>query len=418
MNIGCRTPNAERLLTLLLLSCCLAAGEVTVTTAQHRPLAQEPVVLVNGEAITLGDLELALLRQEGADLMEASVKKDLEDKVWETLADDQPVLSVRVTRGRLALELLRQSGIKVRGELIDILLVEQAVRREGISLDARAQAEELARMQKRLDQGLEKRGKSRTDLRTLIQNQYGMSLDRWTEQKGFRVLMGLHALLDRYAASAISDAEVAEWVAKHPDRFRTPEAADVAVLFLAFPTREGAAPDAEDKANTLRYVKNIHEQVRQGRLSFEQLWTSPAFGAAFQRVYPDAKPGARIGWVLRSGRREGAEGRGISPQGAERAFAAQRPWPALLEPVEAIDGVELILVHDRREVREVVLAEVAAQVRRDIVDETIDVRQKRLMDDLRKVAVLDYRDLTPLINRRAAAVGAPVAGVPLPAGGP
>jgi hypothetical protein len=394
----------EYLVTILFLLATAVAGEVTVTTPLTRPLAQKPVAVVNGDPITLGDLELALLRQEGADLIEKVVRDEMDNKEWENLADDKPVLARIPNRGRLALELLVTNGLEVRGQLINIRLVEQALASEGIVIDAQTEEAELKRMQKRLDASMEKRKDVHTDLRTVIQSKYGMSLERWRQQKGFRMMVGIHALMDRRAAKDISDEEVNDWLTTHRDRYSIQAAADLSVFFFPYDIPKGqTAATAEERQNKLQLMRNLHALVRkEGRVAFERAWAM--LGG---RIHdPDGVPGGRIGWVRQDGRREKGNGRVIAADIMRQALAAPEPYPTVVEPVATEAGVELAMVHGRREAKEPTRTELTDQIRRDIVDEELDQRQQQLMEVLRSHANIEYPDkLNDLVAARARELG-------------
>jgi len=135
---------------------------LTISTPTARAISLRPVATVNGEPITLGDLELALLRTEGVALIKERCEQVTDAQDWAALRDDQPVLGWNPTRGQVVLELLTSKGGDVRKELVDIKLVEQAMIADGQRLDQRAIDEEVARIQKRLDASMERRGSSRT----------------------------------------------------------------------------------------------------------------------------------------------------------------------------------------------------------------------------------------------------------------
>jgi hypothetical protein len=382
----------------VLLASLFAAdpAPITVITPANQPIALKPVAWVNNRAITLGELERTLIAKEGADLITDQVRKDLEERNWDAVADDQRVLPWNPTRAELLIALLSAKGGAVREELINLALVEQAIAADGRTLDRSMVDNELKRMQQRLDAGMEKRGNQRMDLRAFIQSTYDMSLERWTQQRGFRLLVGLHVLVEGRAKTFITDADVAAWLERHRDRYRVPEAVDVSSIFLPWPTPEAGSDPAQDRANLMAMAVNLHDTIRAGRLTFAKAWA----GLAGRQRDPDAGADGRLGWVRRDGTGEIGPGRTVIPAAVAKAFVVQPPWPALLDPVAGERGVELLLVHGRRAAADPTAEELADRIRRDIVDAELESRTQQMLKDLRRASSIRYESLADLIEQR------------------
>lgn len=394
---------------LLLLAGLVCAAEVTMDVPQASSLARMPVAIVNGQAIGFGELEKAVLRTEITSMKE-EISKRIDGIDLAAMPDGQQVLPM--TRGQMTVVMLRAKGARVREDLIDLRLVEQAVVAAGLRIDEKVEADELERLQQRLDEGLEKGyGKVRMDLRTMIQNNKDMTLERWMKEREFRTLMGVDLLLDRQVERELGDVEIAAWKSKNLDRCRKGMAIDVSVIFLSYIL---AGPDGRPvhdptaKTNLATTMRTLYDNMRAGRLSFESVWNGP-MAAAFRKHHPDARADGRIGWVQANGTRETDGGRGISRATAEKALALQGPYPLLLEPADTGEGIELVQVQARRAANELPADEIARLARRDTVETQIKPRTDRLIKELRSTAIIDYGPgkgfLVELIAERAKMVG-------------
>jgi hypothetical protein len=125
----------------------------------------------------------------------------------------------------------------------------------------------------------------------------------------------------------------------------------------------------------------------------------------FKAYDQHATADGRLGWVNRDGSRPIKGSRRVAKDAMDAAFAAQPPYPQLLSPVISDSGIDLIKVHARRAGQEPVFADMKSQLISDIVDRELPARTKRVLDELRRAAVIEYCSLPPLIERRSAAAG-------------
>jgi hypothetical protein len=368
-----------------------------------------PVAVVDGQPITLRALEDSLLKQEGVLQLMDMLESQFKETDWAKLDDRAVVVqtnSWRLTRVQLAAQLLKQKASEAREDLIGISLAEQALRREGVVVDDAVIEAELKRMEKRHYEGLESRGKPYIDFRTFIEQTQKMPLEQYKRQEGFRMGAGIRVLVERRAAKELSDEQLRAYFDEHQGRYRVQEAADISDIYIAFQTHKNAegkdvvAP--AEKERLMGVMHQLHQAVLKRQVSFERTFLT--FGRSFDQ-HADAN--GHLGWVNRDGSRPLKGSRRISRRAMDEVFAAQPPYPVLLAPVAGEGGIDLILVHSRRAGKEPVFEELRLRLVADIVDGEIAPRTKRVLDDLRRAAVIDYRSLPALIEGRVKDAGLP-----------
>ncbi len=380
-----------------------------------------PVVTVDGTKITLRELEDALLKKEGSEQVEDAVHHLLDLTNWSKLRDDDLIVATafgKVKRREVALHLLAEKSGPVREELINIALVDQALSHEGVVIDDAVKQGELGRMEKRLHEGLEKRKQPIMDMRTFIQQTEKTTLENFVRQPGFRMLAGLHILVQRQARKEVKEPELQAYFDSHVEHYRVAEAVDIADIAIPYIT--GRLPDgaevitATEKANRLQVANNLYSMIQRGELSFEKTFAN--FAKNFDQ---DADAGGRVGWVTRDGERGKRGARRIPARVVEEAFAAQGPFPALLPPVVHDGGVDIVRVHGRRAGQEAALGLMRERVLTDLVDAEIDPRTKRLLDGLRRASTIVYASLPTIIKERSqGGAGGEGGGVPPTPAGP
>jgi hypothetical protein len=366
------------------------------------------VAKVNGEELSLRDLEDALLKKEGAEQVEDAVHKLLDLTNWSKLHDDDLIVATafgQVKRRQIAIHLLSEKAGPVREELINIALVEQALRREGVVIDDAAKQAEVARMEKRLHESLEKRKQPMMDLRTFIQQSEKTTLENFILQPGFRMLAGLHILVQRQARKEVKDPELQAYFDQHIERYRVEEAVDISDIFIPY-ISERAADGSEvisetEKAQRQQVASSLYNMVRRNEMSFEK-----TFAGFAKNADQDADAGGHVGWVTRDGLRGKRGARRIPTRVVEEAFSAQGPFPTLLSPVIHDLGVDIIRVHARRASQEASLGLMHERVLTDLVDSEIDPRTKRLLDGLRRASTIIYSSLPSIIKERSQGAGA------------
>lgn len=368
--------------------------------------AAEPAVVaeVDGQPITRRQVEDALLRKEGAEQVQQWVERRLDALDWAGLADGDVLLELggeRITRGQLARRLLAAKGVQARQELVEIAVVEQALRREGILVTDALVAAEWARMRRRFEQ--QQAGKAeRIDFDAYIRARERMTPEQFRAQPGFRMLAGIHALVAKRARAELDEAALRARFDADPERFRQHEAVDLQVLFMPWrsePGPDGAPVVSADERGRLAVVAaGVWRSIQRGEVPFERSWE--AFGRSWD---PEAGPGGRIGWVERDGRREQPGSRMVARPLMDQAWRVAAGFPVLLPPIAAEDGMWIARVLGRRAERAPVFGEVRERVFDDLLDGQLEARTTALLADLRRTARVDWRALAPA----AAAATAP-----------
>ena len=370
-----------------------------------------PVAKINGEAITLRDLEDALLKKEGVEQVQDLMTRQLATTDWATLKDNDVIVATstwRLSRVMTAAQLLRNKAGPAREDLIGIKLVEQAMKKEGVVVDQAAIAEEVKRTERRLHDSLEARKQPYVDFAAFIQQTQKMSLEEFVQQPGFRMGTALHILVQRRAKAEVPEAELKEYFAAHIERYRVQAAADISDIFIAYQTAKGA--DGKDtvtqaeKDRLMDVMRQLHVLIFKRQTSFERNFA--LFGRGFD---PNADANGRLGWVNRDGTRPIKGSRAVSKRAMDEAFAVQPPYPVLIEPVAGENGIDLMLVHARRPGKEPDFAELKDRLISDIVDAEIEPRTKRLLDQMRRAANIEYLSMPELIEQRARAASLPTA---------
>lgn len=409
----------------------VAAGPAPVTAEKSAPAptavapaapaagaedsAGAPVALVDGTPITLREVENALLKQEGVQQLLSMLDEQFKRTDWDKLGDRDILVQTntwRVSRGAVAAQLLKQKGSEAREDLIGIALVRQALAKEGVVVDDALVANEVKRMEKRHYESLEARKQPYIDFKQFIEQTQKVPFTEYIRQEGFRMGAGVRALVERRATAELADHRLKEWFTTHIDRYRVQPAIDLSAIYLPYNTTKG--PDGKEtvtqaeKDRLMGVMIQFHQAIFKRQVSFER--TFQTFARGFEQ---NADANGRLGWVNRDGTRPIKGARRVAERAMEDAFAAQPPYPVLLSPVASEHGVELLLVHARRAGKEPVFDELRPQLVADIVDSELSARTKRVLDDLRRAAVIDYRSLPPLIERRSVEAGLPsLAGEP------
>jgi hypothetical protein len=373
-----------------LFSLLLAAG---LLAAEAGPSASTPVVVVGGEPITVRELEDSLLAREGSDQLHTWLREALDGIDWRRLPDDAPVVTIgsrTLTRRQLALDLLGRQGAEVREELIGIRMVDQALRREGIAIDAAALDQEWARIEKGFQDALAAKGQASVPFEQYLQASQGKSKAQLYAEAGFRMAAGLHLLVDRQIAGELTDADIAAWFAARTARYDQAEVIDLSLITIPYRTQPA---EPEERQRLLGVVRSLHAAISRGQPDFARAWQ--AYGKAYD---PKAVDG-RIGWVLADGTRSDG-GRAIPAEVLREAWTAKPP--RLMEPVDHATGVDLVLVHGRRPFVAATAAGVRERVVAEMVADRRNARTQRLLSELRRATSVDYRSLPDAIRARSA----------------
>lgn len=386
-----------RLAALLILGLALIAGE---------PSPSPAVATIDGSPVTLRELEDVLLKKEGADLVEEWVHGQLQGLDFAKLQDDDVILAIgfnKITRREIADSLLRKGVGKVRDELINIRLVEAAIAEAGITVGPEQLDATWERMRKRFEEKIADGGDTRIDFVNYLQVKEKMTPEQFRAQAGFRMLAGLQALVHHRAKDEWDDPALRAWFDANKARWHRTEAVDLAVI--AIPYNREPGPDglpvvtAAERERLMQVMVSLYRQLSSKdpkALGFARTWA--LYGKSWD---PETRDGGHVGFVERSGRRDGATGT-TRILGAELMAAAWNVavFPTLLPPIASDWGVELAEVRGRRAAREPVYEDLRERVKADRIDETLEQRTEAVLKGLRTKAKIEYASLPDLINGR------------------
>lgn len=371
-----------------------------------------PVAIIDGNPITLREVEDTLLKKEGVQELMNMLDDQLKRTNWEALRDRDIIVQINswpVSRLTVAAILLKQKADSAREDLIGITLVQNALKKEGVVIDDALIANELKRMEKRHIEAQEARKQTYVEFRTMIEQTEKMPLEQYVHQAGFRMGAGIRVLVERRAKAQLDESQLQEWFAKHIDQYRIQPAVDVSDIYIPFQRAKG--PDGKDlpatpeeRDNKMGVMIGFHQAIFKRTSTFESIFR--AFGKAYDQ---QADADGRLGWVSRDGGRPIKGSRRLAKAVMDEAFAAQPPYPVMLSPVTSEAGIDLIKVHERRAGREPVFAEIKEQLIRDIVDSELVPRTKSVLTEIRKSAKVEYVSLPSLLERRLNAAGLPSA---------
>lgn len=389
-----------RLAAPLVLASALFAAEVVPA-----PAPSPAVATIDGSPVTLRELEDVLLKKEGADLVEEWVHGQLQGLDFAKLQEDDVILAIgfnKITRREIADSILRKGVGKVRDELINIRLVEAAIAQAGITVGPEQLDATWERMRKRFEEKMAADGDgTRIDFVNYLQVKEKMTPEQFRAQAGFRMLAGLQALVHHQAKDEWDDPALRAWFDANKGRWRVTESVDLAVI--AIPYNREPGPDgqpvvtAAERERLMLVMTSLYRQVSSKdpkALGFAKTWT--LYGKSWD---PETKEGGRVGFVDRSGRREGA-GAKTRIIGADLMTAAWNAttFPTLLPPIASDWGVELAEVRGHRAAREPVYEDLRQRVQSDRIDETLEQRTEGLLKGLRTKAKIEYASLPDIIN--------------------
>jgi hypothetical protein len=378
-------------------------------------LGNASVLDVNGEPITLRQIEDTLLSQEGVRQLMEMLDKQYSVMDWATLGDSDVIVQTatwRLTRVMLAAQLLKQKASDAREDLKNITLVRQALTKAGIVIDEAAIQNEVKRMEKRHYEALEAHKKPYMEFRALIQQTQKMPFNEYIHQEGFKMGAGIRILVEREARATLTDEQLQLYLSQHINDYVVQEAADISDIYIPFEkTKDASGAEViaeEEKIRLYGVMQQLHKGIFSRKVTFERYFQ--LFGKVYEQ---HADPTGRLGFVNRDGTRPIKGSRAIDPQVMAEVFAVQPPYPVLLKPIASATGMDLILVHSKRAGKEPVFAELRDRLIADIVDAELPLRTKRAIENLNREAVIDYHSLPPLIEQRAKDAGLPTIEEPL-----
>ncbi len=373
---------------LLLAATLLLAGEAA-------PLPRGVIARVGAADITLPQLTQALLKREGSDALLNWVQGHLDGLAWEELSDDAVVMAVgghQLRKRELATMLIKEKGAKVREELIDISVVEQAVAKVGLIIDDALLAAEYRLMERDFQRRLVASGQGHVDFASYLRVKEKLSVEQFLAQPAVRMLAGIHGLVRRQIAGEYDDARLQTKL--DAERARWDERASVDLAIIHIPWKRDAAGQvtAEEQVRLQSVFNSLHRQLARGEITFAQAWE------AFGKAWDAAGPGGHVGWVDAEGRRADDSARRIPRPLVERAFAADGPFPVMLPPQVHEAGVDLAQVLGKRPARAVTLAEMRDRLIQDLLERELEPRTKALVATLRREAAIVHGSLSDAVR--------------------
>lgn len=351
-------------------------------------------VVADGFALTRRALEDEILAREGGKAAIVAGVKLIAAIDWSRVAPDDDVVATtgwRLPRRGFAARLLGERGAKAREDLLTLVLIRHQLEREGIAVgngDVEAEIQRLERAYRRSPES------AKRDFRAFVLESHGAPLEVLRQDPAFRLLAGTAVLVRRHAG--LSADELAAYHAANRERYRQPAAADLAIIYLPYrAATPGAALADSDRQRARGAARELHAGLSRPGTDFARAWRE------FGKVHdPYAHDGGGVGWIARDGSRDNQAARRIPDEVMAAAFAATGPFPMLLPPIAHAQGVEVVLVRGRREARDPSPAELADRLARDCLEGSWDERLTAYIDTLRRAAVIDYRELGPLIEAR------------------
>ena len=373
---------------LLLAATLLFAGETA-------PLPRGVIARVGTVDITLPQLTQALLKREGSDALLNWVQGHLDGLAWEELNDDAVVMAVgghQLRKRELAAMLIKEKGAKVREELIDISVVEQAVAKAGLIIDDALLAAEYRLMERDFQRRLVASGQGHVDFASYLRVKEKLSVEQFLAQPAVRMLAGIHGLVRRQISAEYDDAKLLVKLDAERARWDERASVDLAVLHIKWRTDAAGKVTTEAQVELQSVVNLLYRQIAAKELTFAQAWE------AYGKAYDSSGPGGRIGWVDGEGRREDETARRIPKPLIARAFAADGPYPVLLAPHAHEAGVDLAQVLGKRPARAVTLAEMRDRLIQDLLERELEPRTKALVATLRREAAIVHGSLSDAVR--------------------
>ncbi len=370
----------------------LLAPVILTFLCAGEPAALPPGVIatVGSSELTMAQLTSALLKREGADALQNWVQGHLDGLDWNEIKDNTVIMSVaghELRKRELAEMLIKEKGAKVREELIDTAVVEQAVAKAGIALDDALLATEYRLMERDFQRRLTAQGQGHVDFASYLRVKEKMSVEQFLTQPAVRMLAGIHGLLRLRIASEYDDAKLQAKLDAERARWDQHAGVDLRVIHLPWKRDAKGAVAPEEQVRLQSVVNLIHRQIATKEVTFAKAWE------AFGKAWDASGPGGHIGWVDAEGQRSDEAARHIPKPLVERAFAAEGAYPILLPPHVYADGINLAEVLGKRAAQAVTLAGVKDALIQDILEKELETRTKTLVAQLRREAAITYGSL-------------------------
>ncbi|NRA37388.1 MAG: peptidyl-prolyl cis-trans isomerase [Planctomycetes bacterium] len=380
------------LLSLLCMSSVRSA-DVPESDPEQAKDDKISVARVNNQALTLKKLERELLRQEGSYKIEAMVREHLKTIDWDKVHDHDTVLSIYgldIPRVLIASKLLDEFGADVREELIQTMMVNQALHKAGIIFDQKLKDEMIKRMERRHYAMQEAKGGDTTvPFESVIQQTYNMTPEEWQEDQGFNLLAGTYALM--YKTMDVPEAELREYFQDHLRRYGLAEAYQLTVIPMAFKIDAQFMVTEASKQRMRKTAKQHFDNINSQRRSFKQV----------VKIYEADFKGDR-GYVTRDGRAEVKGVARVPRQVMEAVFRHQySEFPTLIGPIESTGYVTIVRVESYRKGVRADFEKCRQQVKMDLIDSDAQRWIASFLRELRNNSEIEYGSLLDIMaNRR------------------
>jgi hypothetical protein len=386
----------NRFVTVFALACCVLVLAKGLS-------AEDPVVAtVNGEALRLSQLENELLRQEGTEAVVRLVEANLKKTNWAAVEDKDIVVAMHhweLPRHVLTAQLLERHGGSVREELINILLIEQALRKAGVVINDLVLQAEVQRMEERLHAKLKEAGQPLIPFAQFIKVSQNIELAEYVQQPGFRMAAGLHALVLRVAE--VSEPELQAFFRDRRALFSRPEQVEMGLVVLEADRVPGIDGVPEIDRDHEARLKNVAQQL------VDQIRTSPKM--TFPKVFrfygqgadPQAAADGGIGFVGRDGLRAQTGAKPVPRAVMEAAFAADlAQGPVLMDPIPFPGGWAIAEVRRHRPARNPRYEDIKEEIKQVLLNEQLHEWSKRTLQNLRRDSTVNYETLGRLVHER------------------
>lgn len=384
----------QRWIHVVLCTCFALHLTVVAEEQQPEPVqdAERVVARVNGEAITLRQLEDELMRQEGVQTIEDLLRMQLDQVRWGDYQDEDMIVKVaniEIPRIILVNKLLEKHAADVRQEMIRARVVQHALEQEKIELNLALKQQMLERMRRKHRHDQDQQGDTRVTFDSLIQERYGKTAEEWIKDPAFAKLAGLYALL--YRRTSIADQELKAYYEKHLRRYVAPEAYQIsALVFPLVDEKSGQPLPADKRAHKARLAADSYKLIKSGKRSFD----------AVIRFYDADFKGDR-GWVARDGK---VEVQGVSDVPAavmEAVFQHNyEAFPTVLGVIESAASLSIVQVRGYRPGGKPAFEQDREAVQRDYVDAHFDRHMGELIKRLDAQALVEYEGLLPVLQDR------------------
>ena len=373
-------------LSLLLCSWGWSAEAKPNDVQEERVVAR-----VNGEAITLRQLEDELMRQEGIETIEQLLRMQLETVPWSDIKDEDMIVKVaniEVPRIVLVNRLLEKYAADVREQMIQAEMVKHALKKEKIELTDELKKQTLERMKRKHQEDQKRKGDTYVTFESLIQERYGKTPDEWLKEEAFAKLAGLYALL--YRRALVTDDDIKAYYEKHLRRYSDPESYNLLVMPFGLTDDKGKMLPPATIEKRRKIAGDTYKAIKSGRRSF----------ASMIGFHDRENKGVR-GWVARDGRSDMPHVKPMPKEVMEEVFRHDyNNFPTVLGVIEAPGSLSIIEVLGYRPAKVTPLDQIKEAVKMDLVDEGFDAHMQTMLKQLNRETEVKFEGLMSVLQDR------------------